>query len=271
MKAAKSTASDTRRNLLWHAIRYTRSRLARDYLLESIPSASVPPRIEWIESLRNPAPFDIPILTATYERADKGTVSDEASLQEFFVRFALSCWRDTRVTDWHSTKNTELYHGSKNRRQADADAAQLRILTYLVTYGHDLETRIAAFQYNGHSWFRGFEPEQRRRLARLLLDTAKVPADRARLVSVLRDQIEPSWFLYGSESHAVKLAAIAAIGEKVANHWRSTAGYDSLREGYRVMLPIAQDEDYLELSRAASEMIRSMEIRYGEKARPEQK
>lgn len=266
IEAAKKTQSDTRRNLLWHAIRFTRSRLGRDFLIEVIPSMSSTLRIEWIESLQNPTPFDIPILVSVYESSDKGPVSDEASLRDFFARFALTTWRDTRVTDWHSTKNSELYHGVKTRRQADADAAQLRILTYLVTDGHNIETRIAAYQYKGHSWFRGFEPANRIRLAEELLSKSTAPAERARLVSVLRDQIKPSRFLTGFESFEVKFAAIAAIGEAVADHWRGTGGYDALRQAYRELLPIAQNEDSLELSRAASKMIRSLEIQYGEKA-----
>jgi hypothetical protein len=64
----------------------------------------------------------------------------------------------------------------------------------------------------------------------------------------------------------VKLAAIQAIGERVADSWSSSAGYDYLRQAYRDLVPIAAEEDYPELSRAASNMIRSMELRYGERA-----
>ncbi|MFN9917782.1 MAG: hypothetical protein ACK53L_34665, partial [Pirellulaceae bacterium] len=190
-------------------------------------------RIQWIETLRNPAPFDIPLIVAVYESLDRREAADEASLEDIFEQFALCHWRETRVTTWHSTRDAELYHRVQNRRAADADAAQLRFIAYLIQHGHRLEGRIAAFQYRGHSWFKGFEAENRLHLTRRLLETAESPEERARLIEVVRDQIPPAFFLASAEAAVVRLAAITAIGEWVAKHWSGNGGYDSLRQAYR--------------------------------------
>jgi hypothetical protein len=257
---------DARRNLLWHALRYTRSRLARDFLTRVIPNASVALRIQWIETLRNPAPFDIPLMVAVYESLDGRAVSDESSLEDIFAQFALSHWRETRVTTWYSTRNSERYHRIQNRRAADADAAQLRFIAYLIRHGHRLEDRIAAFQYRGHSWFRGFEAENRLQLTQRLLETAESPEERARLVGVVQDQIPPAFFLASAEAAVVRLAAITAIGEWVAKQWPGNGGYDSLRQAYRELLPITCDREHPELRDAAWRMIRQLEMRYRERA-----
>jgi hypothetical protein len=142
----------------------------------------------------------------------------------------------------------------------------LRIITYLANKGHTLEVRLAAFNYKGHSWFDGIEGESRVRLAEHLLGSAQSPEERARLVSPLRTEIPPSHYLRRKEPLEVKLAAVAALGEVVEDAWPGTAGYTYLRDAYRELLPLVQDEDQPELSRAAAAMIKSMEVRYGEKA-----
>lgn len=266
INAAETSTSDPHRNVLWHALRYSRSRLGRDYLLKTLPAADVPLRIEFLQSLQNPAPFDVPVLVAIYESAEAEAATDEVLLREFFLRLALGRWYETMTTDWHSTEDPQLYHDVGNRRGADADAAQLRVITYLVTKGHTLDARLAAFEYKGHNWFQGIEGANRVRLAEQLLASAETPAERARLVSPLRHELPPSRYLRKKEPPEVKLAAVAAIADVVEDAWPGTAGYTYLRAAYHDLLPLVQDEQQPELSRAAAAMIKVLETRYGEKA-----
>jgi hypothetical protein len=101
-----------------------------------------------------------------------------------------------------------------------------------------------------------------------LIDAASstTPEQRAQLVSVLRRQIPPVRYLRDKEPLEVKLAAVAALGQIVEDGWTGTGGYTYLRQAYRELLPLAQDEEEPELARAAARMIKTMEVRYGEKA-----
>ncbi len=78
--AARETTSEERRNLLWHALRQTRSTAARDFLgLHLVEDCDHNSRVRFLRSLDNLAPFDVPLLTALYQGAEKIRKEPEAA------------------------------------------------------------------------------------------------------------------------------------------------------------------------------------------------
>lgn len=65
--AAEQEPSDQKRLLLWHAIRQSRDIPSRNYLIQNlVENSSVDLQIQFIDGLRNPSRYDIPILVALY-------------------------------------------------------------------------------------------------------------------------------------------------------------------------------------------------------------
>jgi hypothetical protein len=78
--AANEEQSDSKRVVLWQAIRMSHDYSGRDYLINTlVGKSSVQMQLQFIEKLRNPSRFDVPILASLYNgRSRRGNENIEA-------------------------------------------------------------------------------------------------------------------------------------------------------------------------------------------------
>ncbi len=96
---ATSTASDARRNALWHTIRLSRDIAGQQYLRETLAkSASPEQRIRFIQSIKNPTIDDVPLLSDLYSSTTSSVAADKPAkelddVREQVLRIATLEWK----------------------------------------------------------------------------------------------------------------------------------------------------------------------------------
>lgn len=269
--AAEQESSDSKRLILWHSIRMSRDQHGRDYLIHSLlQKSSHQLQLQFVEQLRIPTRFDVPILAALYKNQPKDE-KDAIVLQQAIVEFAcLTNWKDSvfdrsispfREKDYDSEAMNEKRLILVRNTSREAERAQHEMVHWLIKNGVDESHRISAFERFIHnSDFQtsrtivhdyGFD----------LLKGLEAPESKAKIVTLVGVSIEPSRFLVPAEAEIVRLAAIKAI-EKALIESRKGQSIDLFRDlvlRYRPVLEITQkSDDSVEVQRAAKLILGTM-------------
>ena len=267
--AAKAATSDTRRNLLWHAVRLSRDHAGRTYLMEAVAQhATDAQKIMYLQTWTNPAPDDVPMLTAIYQHWAEGQMkkpvlpssppgadptTELSDVGSAMMRFASRNWTDL-VKEWDppvALGYLENHDGNRieERREGEAEHGQHLFLHWLIKYGvtadHKIQAYEDAMQPRGN-WPRYVvTPEMRKRLTNDLIATSNEPDFRSRIVAVVAKQVDPIEFLNLEEDEQVRLAAIRVISKQAESAWTSysTSRYTTVQRYLRAMKDVAQDED----------------------------
>jgi hypothetical protein len=201
--AARETTSEERRNLLWHALRQTRSTAAREYLqLHLVDDGDHNSRVRFLRSLSNLSPFDVPLLTALYQRADKQALPKsnntkqtperpahdvrEDDLRDVLLQLAT---RETSALAATTPSWPEHYRDEKvappymitARRTEQAKSAQAQLLCWLAQHAASEQHRLAAIL----PAYKVLDSGEQGEFSRGLLAAAKSPEERARLYPLL--------------------------------------------------------------------------------------
>jgi len=227
--AARETTSEERRNLLWHALRQTRSTAARDFLrLQLVEDCDHNSRIRFLRSLDNLAPFDVPLLTALYQGAEKasrqvdlpkssGALIVEDDLRDVLLQLAT---RETSSLAASTPAWPEHYHDEKvappymitARRTEQAKQAQAQLLCWLARHAASEQHRLAAIL----PAYKVLDSGEQGEFSRGLLAAAKSPEERARLYPLLLRSYGMDLvplLLREDESEISKLGLIQALHE----------------------------------------------------------
>lgn len=265
--ATRATTSEERRNLLWHALRQTRSTAAREYLkIHLVDDCDHNSRVRYLRSLTNLAPFDVPLLTALYQGADKtGLQVDlpkssaalivEDDLRDILLQLAI---QETSALAGTTPSWPEPYRDEKvappymitARRTEQAKQAQTQLLVWLAKNALSEKHRHAAILPAYKVLDSGAQGE----FSRELLAAAKSPEERARLYPlVLR-----SWgidlvplLVHADNSEIDKLGIIQALHEHGSSYGYSVS---SVRHGISTYEFISKNDPSPKV-RAAAELL----------------
>jgi len=236
--AARETSSEERRNLLWQALRQTRSTAAREFLrLQLVEDCDHTSRVRYLRSLKNLAPFDVPLLTALFQGAEKmnaekantekansehktpepprGIIEDD--LRDLILQLIT---RETSGLAEPTPSWPEEYRDEKvappymitARRTEQAKQAQAQLLRWLAENAAQEKYRLAAVLPAYRVLDSGVQGE----FSRGLLAAAKTPEERVRLYPL----VMKSWgmdlvplLIREQSSEADKLGIMQAMHE----------------------------------------------------------
>ncbi len=241
--AARETTSEERRNLLWQALRQTRSTAAREYLrLHLVEDCDHTSRVRYLRSLTNLAPFDVPLLTALFERADKANAEKENAkeknpelppgiveedLRDVILQLVT---RETSALFAATPSWPEEFRDEKvsppymitARRTEQAKQAQAQLLRWLAEHAATEKHRLAAVLPAYRVLDSGVQGEY----SRGLLAAAKTPEERVKLYSL----VMKSWgvdlvplLIREDTSETDKLGIIQAMHEHASSYGYSTS------------------------------------------------
>ncbi|MEM7477165.1 MAG: hypothetical protein AAF483_19455 [Planctomycetota bacterium] len=268
IEAAEAATSDARRNALLHTIRLSRDEKGREYLKEKLTSSSIAQRINFMHTLHNPAPFDVPLLVAIYKSYEPNEDTYQMrinDLGEQFMDTMTRNWEDL-VADWNPSEEFGFFdrENSRNiseRREKDAEHARHILLRWLVTNGERDNHRINAWKsaLTAVSSWPKYNVSQsiRSQLAEELLATSDDPDFREKAVRALCvNQMEPVLFLDEDEPEQVRLAAIEIMELRATTQWNSysTARYSTLQGYQKVLTDLAEYEDSKAVREAATKV-----------------
>ncbi len=130
--AAQEAESETRRMILWHAIRLSRDRSGRKYLIQKLVNESTAEtQIQFLESLRNPGQFDVPILVALYNchrPQRKGAVLSQPSspnVEDHPLNSRSNTQTPEESKERKSTSKNETKAEENSTQSKELDAAEL--------------------------------------------------------------------------------------------------------------------------------------------------
>ncbi len=240
IKAAQLEKSDAKRTVLWHAIRQSRDLDGRRFLKKTIvESASAEQQVMFLQTLKNPALSDVPLLAELYRtyrpKFDPQNAREQLSdLGDQFMRFATRPEReligDSRVPEELGFLDPERWRSISDRRGDEAHAARHELLRWLVRNGARDQHRLDAWRaVSNPRWPRGRDMTDARQINTDLMNSSEDPNFRAKAVELLGNHMEPSWFLNDEEPPVVRLAAIKAIAQKTGAAWK---GYSTARHTY---------------------------------------
>ena len=240
IEAAQREKSDAKRTVLWHAIRQSRDLAGRRFLTKTIvEDASAEQQIVFLQTLKNPAPFDVPVLAELYRtyrpKFDPQDSREQLSdLGDQFMRFATRPGRelmgDARVPEELGFLDSAHWRSISDRRGDEAHAARHELLRWLVRNGARDQHRLDAWKaVINPRWPRSRDMTDARQINSDLLNSSEDPNFRAKAVELLGNHMEPSWFLNDEEPTVVRLAAIKAIAQKTGAAWK---GYSTARHTY---------------------------------------
>lgn len=239
--ATRETTSEERRNLLWQALRQTRSTAARDYLKSHlVEDCDHTSRVRYLRSLTNLAPFDVPLLTALFQGADNARKDPEASrqtIQEDDLRDIILqlVTRETSGLAATTPSWPEAFRDEKvsppymitARRTEQAKQAQAQLLRWLAQHAALEKHRLAAILPAYKVLDSGVQGE----FSRGLIAAAKTPEERARLYPL----VMKSWgvdlvplLVREDNSETDKLGIIQALHEHGSSYGYSVS---SIRHG----------------------------------------
>lgn len=264
ISAAEQESSDSKRVVLWHAIRMSRDQHGRDYLIHSLlQKSSQQLQLQFVEQLRIPTRFDIPILAALYKNQPKEE-KDSVMLQQAIVEFTcLTNWKDSvidrtispfREKDYDSEAMNEKRLQLGRSISREAERAQHEMVHWLIKNGVDDSHRVSAFERFIHNSDFKTSRAQIHDYGFDLIQGLVEPESKANIVTLAGVSIEPSRFLVEGEAEVVRLAAIKAI-EKALIESRKAQSIDPFRDlvlRYRPVLEITQkSDDSVEVQQAA--------------------
>lgn len=245
-EAADQEKSDSKRVVLWQAIRQSRDIDGRSYLIQTLLNkTSKEVQIQFIEQLPNPTRFDVPILVALYnshrppQEASKRPLDTEprAIAPEVFdvplaiVEFTCHArWSDSTSAPgcpfpYASNAPVELrakYQALTSKRRDEAKLAQVEMVHWLIKNGFEDSHRLLAYQA-----FLLVQPEtnsansRHSDFAHELLKGLEKPESRAKAVQTLRP-IDPSQYL-DDEAEIVRLSALDVMGKHLIQSRAATS------------------------------------------------
>lgn len=283
IKAAEATTSDAQRIYLWHSIRLSHDRKGREYLFTTIPKADAAQQSEFIRTLTNPSPFDVPLLQELYigskpaaegeeRRQPDGREKRGDDVGDALVRLATADWSSV-VTRWRlfpkalSPELTEVEPQKlrviSDRRYEDADQAQAQLLAWLAKNGYRDEHRIDACKAAlGRAWPRwkcGTDQASRLEIVRTVVENVKDPDSRVKLVAVVSNYSAPTKFLAETEPVVVRLAAVQACRQRMNSYRRSPSSVSIVMEMTPVLTKVAQSDPSPEVKTAAADLLDEVE------------
>lgn len=243
LAAARETTSEERRNLLWQALRQTRSTAAREYLrLHLVEDCDHTSRVRYLRSLTNLAPFDVPLLTALFQNADKANTEKENAreknsdpprgiveedLRDIILQLvtretsALLAATPSWPEEFRDEKVSPPYMITA-RRTEQAKQAQAQLLRWIAEHAASEKYRLAAVPPAYKVLDSGVQGE----FSRGLLAAAKTPEERVKLYPLLMK----SWgvdlvplLIREESSEADKLGIIQALHEHGSSYGYSTS------------------------------------------------
>jgi hypothetical protein len=247
LAAARETTSEERRNLLWQALRQTRSTAAREFLrLHLVEDCDHTTRVRYLRSLTNLAPFDVPLLTSLFEKADqanaekidaqkknpepRGIVEDD--LRDIILQLVA---RETSGLMGPAPYWPEEFREEKvsppymitARRTEQAKQAQAQLLRWLAEHAATEKHRLAAVL----PAYKVLDRDVQGEFSRGLLAAAKSPEERTRLYPL----VMKSWgmdlvplLVRDESSETDKLGIIQALHEHGSSYGYSVS---SIRHG----------------------------------------
>lgn len=217
--AARASTSEERRNLLWHALRCTRSRAAREYLQRNLVEDSDPTtRLRFLDSFTNLDPFDVPLLIALYQAAEEGPRGKpdlpmpQASVQDAIIQLATR--EDSALAaelngrpEFIPDGGTYAIHQHRGKQVRQAKAELLAwIARNTKRESHRLAVILPAYDILGS--------DHQKQLALDLLAIVKQPQERARIMPLVcrRYGIDlVPYLVKESEDETTRLAILEAL------------------------------------------------------------
>lgn len=284
MEAADDATSDVRRIALWHSIRMSRDLNGRDYLMRVLAETEPVRQVEFLHSFRNPAPYDIPILTAVYQssvaaglkgnspksfkRVTPSVAVADHRVADEVVNLANGDW-DRLVKSWRPPEEFGEYSSTQtravdDRRDEDCDQAHYQLLRWLVKEGVSVQHRIQAFRASGaRTWpslRAGTDGHSRQTLASELLETCTDPRDKALVIPEVVEYVDPSLFLGSSRNvDVIRLAAIEAMRTHLRQSKNSTAYHTYLRRYIDALQQAAEHDESTGVRQAAVELLSELQ------------
>lgn len=188
--AAGATTSEERRNLLWHALRCTRSRAAREYLQRNlVEDSDKATRLRFLHSFTNLDPFDVPLLISLYQAAEdeprdkSGALMPLANVQDAIVQLATR--EDSALAAELNGRPDFIPDGGtyplNQHRAKQARQAKAELLVWIARNtsleAHRLIVILPAYDILGS--------DHQKQLALDLLAIVKQPSERARIMPLI--------------------------------------------------------------------------------------
>lgn len=266
LAAARKTTSEERRNLIWQALRQTRSTAARDYLnLHLVQDCDHNSRVRYLRSLDNLAPFDVPMLTALYQGADKtaqepATSTSSHGIREDDLRDVLVqlATRDVSTLAAAAPTWPEEFRNEKlsqpnvitARRREQARQAQTQLLRWIAQHAESDSHRLAAIA----SAYKILDSGEQPQFSRELLAAPKTPEERVRLYPLLLRSYGMDLvplLVRDDENETSKLGLIQALHEHGSSYGYSIS---SIRHGISTFVFVSKNDPSPKV-RAAMELL----------------
>lgn len=229
--ASESSSSSVRKVLLYEAIRHSRDVKGRSFLKQALMAASPETQIQFLNNLRNPAPFDIPILQSIFVSSeDLSSKRGSPNVCDHLLKFASQNWVEF-VTQWNVNAEfgetpRERSQAVYDRRREDSGLARYELLTWLIENAKSPEHRVAAFEALVKPLWPsptrvGTDAATIKVHAQRLLDSSQDDEFTASIVSKIANWIPPEDFLR-EKSESIRLAALAEIENRLRKAWKSS-------------------------------------------------
>lgn len=270
LAAARETTSEERRNLVWQALRQTRSTAARDYLnLHLVEDCDHNSRVRYLRSLENLAPFDVPLLTALYQGADKAAKEPtppaplpgirEDDLRDVLIQLAT---RETStltaaVPSWPEEFRKEKVsppYMITARRTEQAKQAQTQLLRWIAQHAESEKHRLAAIA----SAYKILDSGEQPQFSRELLAAAKTTEERVRLYPLLLRSYGMDLvplLVRDDENETSKLGVIQALHEHGSSYGYSIS---SIRHGISTFEFVSKNDPSPKVRTAAEQLLKRL-------------
>jgi hypothetical protein len=220
--AAQKATSDDRRNLLWHAIRCSRSRIGREFLMKTlVDDTDEATKVRFAQSLTILAPFDVPLIAALYQ---SGRYAQDTSpgVREEIIKLAT---RDSHTSATPLSPRPAFIAESSGEsavvqlRRTHAVQAQAELLSWLAKKAATDARLVVVIE----PALQALDKPHRKILAGEILAAAKEPQDRARVIPALFYAIDLFPILVSETDETVKLSIIQGLHVACSTYGRGTS------------------------------------------------
>lgn len=226
---AEHTQSDSQRIAIWHAMRHARDIDGRKMLIDTVPAASPEEQLTFLDTLKNPSAFDVPILVAMYQASEESKSESMFNIADRIVDLTAHDW-SRLITRWSSVSFGDPDPAKENaiytRRGEYASLGQHEVLRWLAMHGTQIDHRMSAYELlvrgrrNSSSF--GLPPN----FADEFFDSSMEPEFRAAALPLIANSALLQTVLgRGSEEHElVRLAAIQQLKLQFESESRAAVG-----------------------------------------------
>ncbi len=235
--AAQAADSEDRTNLLWHAVRCTRSKAGREYLMrELVEGTDETTKVRFVQSLTNLATFDVPLLTALYQSGqaarqrlgaavlpDKFPRAADPNILDEIVKLATRGELVAQLSPRpeFTAERPDVIGMVNPRRTQQARQAKAELLVWLAKNAASEEHRLAVIE----PALEILDSAHQKQLAVDVLAVVKTADARAKVIPHLcrRYAFDPYPLLVTDESEQVKLSIIRGM-QMLASSYGYTLG-----------------------------------------------